>query len=114
MYDREVPLKHIYTTAVPLKHVYVRAVPLKLLYLLQKSKCQTLRFRRRKTLPVSGWILIIRSLNWILAQLRNLVEIQFRDLKNQDPPPLNGFCFIYVVFLLNIFPLKVLYSSEIQ
>ncbi len=43
--------------------------------------------------PVSGWILIMGSLNWILAtylectaQMQDLAEIQWRNLLNQDSP----------------------------
>ncbi len=56
--------------------------------------------------PVSGWIVMMRSLNEYAARMRDLAEIQLRDLINLDPPS-HWVLFLSCDVFLNIFPLKV-------
>ncbi len=63
------------------------------------------RFRQN---PVSGWILMMRSLNECASWMRDLAEIQFRDLMNQDPPT-QWVLFLSCNVFLNLFLVKLLF-----
>ncbi len=65
--------------------------------------------------PVCGWILMMRSLNWIIdnqifhewiAWMRFLAEIHSRYLMNQDPH-IQWVLFLFCAVFMNISPLKL-------